>query len=921
MNRNMAKGPGPDQALRRRLAGAAFLAYHVHSFWTRGPRPLSIVNLLPPRSHGRSKIFALSMAAGLLLAAAPLHGLDPAATLTQLLHRQWGLSHGLPHASVRSLAQSPEGYLWVGTQSGLARFDGIRFEPVLDDQGETLKDQVESLVVDPRGVLWIGSYGGGLLRLEHGNLRRFGRDDGLTVPEILELAIDERGDLWVGTHGGGVLRFADGRLQVMVPAGKLPDPVVTGLLFGESGELYLVSQTAIQVYREGQLQPVPGESAGPPGLRIRGAARRRAGGLWLATDTGLLSWDAGRFAAPFPGRGPRRALSVAEDRDGNLFLGSYDGLFRFSPDGRAARFAKPHPEADSVILKLFEDAAGAIWIGTLGGGLRQLAGGELRTWGIEEGLASGLVTSVTEDGRGRLLITTRNSGLSTFEKGRFTRVEGLPEEDLWTSYIDRRNGDLWIGTSGAGLLRQRAGGAVGTNAVDAWERWGPAQGLGSGAVFTVLGTKDGAIWAGTNGGLTRLANGRVDNFTTRDGLAANEVRALAEDRQGRLWVGTNGGLSLLLPDGRFRSFGPADLFPPAGVSAIREDPYEDTLWLGTLGAGLMRFRFESGELFRFQAADGLISDDIGFVLADTTGHLWLGTSSGLVRVALRELAARGADRGAPIHTWLFDRRHGLRGTVWVQSPGACATGDGRLFFATRGGLVEVDPRRLLVQPSPPVSAALAESAPLPWRLAAPLSPPAARLGFTYSAPFGHVPEAFRLRYRLQGFDPEWRVARAERARTYQSVPPGRYTFEVEASDEEGRYSGRPLSIPVEVPARLAGPLTFAGAALAFLTLAFLIFQKVRLRIFQRRERELERQVERALAELKVLRGMLPICSLCKKIRDDQGYWEDLGGYVTAHSGVAFTASFCPDCDRKHRDHRASSEKVARLVRAVPGGGK
>ena len=119
-----------------------------------------------------------------------------------------------------------------------------------------------------------------------------------------------------------------------------------------------------------------------------------------------------------------------------------------------------------------------------------------------------------------------------------------------------------------------------------------------------------------------------------------------------------------------------------------------------------------------------------------------------------------------------------------------------------------------------MSAALAVSTPLPWRPAAPLSPPSARLGFVFSAPFGHVPEAFRLRYRLQGFDPDWRVARAERSRTYQSVPPGRYTFEVEASDEEGRYSGKPLAVPVEVEARLAGPLAFAATTLALSTLGF-----------------------------------------------------------------------------------------------------
>lgn len=838
------------------------------------------------------------------LRAAPLRALDPAATLPQLLHRHWNVDDGLPHDSVRSLAQSPDGFLWVGTQSGLARFDGIGFETVLRN------DQIESLAFDRQGVLWIGTYGNGLLRWEAGRLRQFGREDGLPVQEILELAVDPLGDLWVGTNGGGVLRFAEGRLQPVVPLAKLADPVVTGLVFGSRGELYIVSQSAVQLYQGGRLETL----APPPGLpatRFRGAARRAGGGLWLATDDGLLRWDGFHMVDPFAGRGPRRLLSVQEDRDGNVFLGGYDGILRLSPDGALARFAAPHPEADSVVWRLLEDAEGTVWIGTLGGGLRQLTGNELRTWGVEEGLASVLVTSIHEDAAGRLLLTTRNAGLSIFDHGRFTVVPDLPDDDLWTAYSDPRSGDLWIGTSGAGLLRLRGG---------QWERWGQAEGLGRGAVFVVVGTRDGAIWAATNGGLSRFRDGQIRNFTTADGLAANEVRALAEDRRGRLWVGTNGGLSLLEADGRFRSFGAADLFPDAGVVTILEDPAGDVLWLGTLGAGLLRFRPADGELSRLKASDGLISDDIGFLLHDATGHFWLGTSAGLVRVARGELEARIASPRATLHTWLFDRRHGLRGTVWAQSVGACQTRDGRLFFATRGGLVEIDPRLLAVKPAPPVTVEALPQQPLPWRFEAPLSLPAAQLGFRFSAPFRHVPEAFRLRYRLQGFDREWRLARTERERIYRAVPPGRYTFEIQASDEEGRFAGGPVAVPVEVEARLAGPLLFAATALGLLALAIFLFQKLRLRLLFRREAELERQVERALAELKVLRGMLPICSLCKKIRDDEGYWEDLGAFVAAHSGVALTASFCPDCERRQRDQRASSEKVARLVRAVPGGG-
>ena len=191
-----------------------------------------------------------SVLLGGFLAAAPLCALDPTATLPQLLHRQWDVDDGLPHASVRSLAQSPDGFLWVGTQSGLARFDGIAFE-VFDHKSSPLfaNDQIESLAVDRAGVLWVGTYGGGLLRLEGGNLRRFGREDGLTVQEILELAIDPGGNLWVGTHGGGVLRFADGRTAAITASMWSRTLLKMSLrIEGERGEIRVFNPIAPHLY-------------------------------------------------------------------------------------------------------------------------------------------------------------------------------------------------------------------------------------------------------------------------------------------------------------------------------------------------------------------------------------------------------------------------------------------------------------------------------------------------------------------------------------------------------------------------------------------------------------------------------------------------------------------------------------------------
>jgi hypothetical protein len=463
--------------------------------------------------------------------------------------------------------------------------------------------------------------------------------------------------------------------------------------------------------------------------------------------------------------------------------------------------------------------------------------------------------------------------------------------------LESHRGDLWIG-SDLGLYVHRRG---------AFEPFGAGAGLPDSPVRALLHDRAGTFWVGTDGaGLARLVDGRFVLLRAADGLAGNRVRFIHEDRRGRLWIGCYGGLSLL-EGGRFVNFGPAQGLTDGLVRSVYEDS-SGVMWIGTYGGGL--FRFADGRFVRFGGKEGLPSEILYGIAEDAAGNLWMSHNKGVFRVsraALDERARGGTGRLQPAAFGVDE----MKGNECNGgNPAVVRMEDGTLWFPTLKGAARVDPQRLPRNGVPP--AVVIEGLTVDGQPAgepARVPPGRHHLEFRFAAPSFLAPARVRVAYQLEGFDSRWLDAGSRRVAYYTNLPPGSYRFRVTATNEDGVASEAGASFALEKQARLHQRPGFWVAVAA--GLALLGFGAYRARTSQLRahERELEARVAAALADVKVLSGLLPVCASCKKIRDDRGYWTQIESYIREHSEADFSHGICPECLT-----RLYPEQAARVLR-------
>jgi ligand-binding sensor domain-containing protein len=810
--------------------------------------------------------------------------LDPTRSITQYSITSWEIEEGLPQNTVRDIVQTPDGYLWFGTQAGLVRFDGVQFQ-IFDRRSHEIfrNHHVYALAVDADGVLWVGTNGGGILQFEHGEFRYFGEEHGLPTGRItcLERGID--GEMWAGTYGGGLVRFVGDEVEVFGTAAGLSHGVVFDLAVGVAGEVWVATYGGgINRFRDGAFESW-GTEQGLPSNGAWAVEYAADGAVWVGTNGGLSRFENGAFQTTTRSEGLShdRVISLHEDRDGNLWVGTYGGgLSRFR-DGRWSSLDHRTGLSGDIVWSLFEDDKGSLWVGTLGYGLNQIQDGPFTTFGVAEGLSSAITSGLFEDRKGTLWVGTRGAGLNSLDGSAFnilTTRDGLSTDGVWSVLEDTQR-TLWVGTNGGGLnFRDEEG----------WHHIRARDGLAGDNVIAITEDRNGAIWAGTNRGLSRCRGSVCSTYTIADGLASDQVRSFAEDREGRLWVGTTGGLSRF--DGeRFTSFTTADGLSSNNVFDIYLDD-AGILWLGTYGGGLSRF---DGKIFtNFTSRDGLYDDDIATVLEDDFGYFWLGSSRGVFRVLRTDLENYGGNPSRPISYVAYGRRDGLGNSA--GHPQGLKTRDGRIWFSHLGGVSVVDPSSLEIEPAPAI---ILEE----FTVGGESIPPAAVLPsssrnfeFHFAAPTLRVPEKVKLRYQLRGFDLDWTVSKG-RVASYSLLSPGTYTFVVMASDEYNAWTGLPKEFTFTVAP--AFYQTWPFFLLSTLGIIGIVagFHHLRVRSLHQREAELTVRIEESLDRIKVLRGLLPICAACTKVKEDDGSWRELQSYVDAHSEASFTHGMCPDC--------------------------
>ena len=751
----------------------------------------------------------------LCFAAARSRALGRAHPIEQYGLDTWTSRDGLPQNSVNVILQTRDGYLWLGTEEGLVRFDGVRFTVYSSRTVPAFRQNtVETLVETADGDLWIGT-ADGLLRRHGEEFTAYRKKDGLPDDSITALAITRDGKLWIGTETGGLAGLSDDRIFTASDrASGLPDNRIISLAPAGDGSLWIGLPSGLARLQAGRLTSYAVAEGAEP-RRINSIRESKDGTLWAASSRGLIHVVGDRVAASWTSRDglPESVLGVLlEDRNGSVWVGAggataAGGLARMH-GGRIERFGSAQGlPPDAHVISLFEDREGSLWIGTVGKGLLRYRPAAVRTYSHLDGLTNDYVHTVLEAPDGTVWVGTRGGGVNAIRNGVFagavTEKNGLPS-DFVTSLGPAADGSLWVGTVGGGIARITGGTA---------RRLPPAAGLPTAGVRAVLEDRAGALWIGTSGdGLARYENGAVRNFRTRDGLAGDDVDAICEDRDGALWVGTKTGLSRWR-NGAWTTYRERNGLSSEAVRSLRADA-DGTLWIGTSGGGLIRLR--DGRFSVVTARNGLFDDVIFTILDDERGNLWMSCNRGIFRVARRDLENFFAGKQAVVASKSYGEADGMKSAECNGSfqPSGWRSRDGGLWFSTIQGVAVIRPGAIRANAHEPpviIERVLVDGRERPLDASLVIAPGSRSLQLDFTGLSFLAPDKMQFRYQLEGFDAAWVEAGTRRVAYYTNLPPRSYRFRVIAANADGVWNRKGSRTGVLDPTEIHADPVLRGA--------------------------------------------------------------------------------------------------------------
>jgi signal transduction histidine kinase/ligand-binding sensor domain-containing protein/CheY-like chemotaxis protein len=773
--------------------------------------------------------------------AFPIRALNLGLDFSQFHLSTWNADNGLPSSSVNAIAQTKDGYLWFGTYSGLARFDGVRFTVFDRANGHLPQSEILSLLAAHDGVLWIGT-ARGAARYSLGRIETFGVDKGLPEAPVVDLV--QNGDrVWAAVRNHGIYLLKGGRFHLFSPP---------GLAVGNTAH---------------SLQPAPG------------------GGVWAAGSDGVVRISAsGEPQLLEPGKtGPVRLIFA--DVNGALWAAATSGALMRLQDGAWNTDPVPnlHLSRKLVVLSMIRDRAGTLWIGTDNSGLIGIDAQRLRVYKDSPSLPEPRVTSLLEDREGALWLGMPVFGALQVREGRVTPY-GRPEGMSWDvalSVMQTRDGTVWAGLEGGGLNLLKGG---------RWRVITAPQVLAGTVPYTMLEARDGSVWVATdNSTLHRFRGSTLVEKIKIPGNPGNPA-ALAEDSAGTLWIGAvhglyrlrgarieappegagppwssvvnailtgeNGALDVATDNGLWSySSGQFTLVPGTegqNVNGLLRDS-QGTLWAGLYGTGLLRIR--SGRSRRFVPADGLPETQIVSLIEDGAGKLWIGGARGIYSAPLKALEQRAAGDTSRLVFDTIGLSEGMRSRECNggETPSVWRMRDGTLWFVTMRGLVKVDP----TTPPPPftdVPATIEElivghQVQSVGTATVKLSPAQRDIGFRYTAASFSAVDRLRFRYRLEGYDANWVGAETRHEAFYTNLPPGRYVFVVQAG-VPGNWGSTTSRLNLDVGAFWYETWLARIAGIALLLLIAAAAYLLRTRHLHRREAELAAKVEERTRELR-----------------------------------------------------------------------
>jgi signal transduction histidine kinase/ligand-binding sensor domain-containing protein len=833
---------------------------------------------------------ACLLAAGMLfctlsrLAAAP----------TDYLVDDWDTENNLPSSTVTSIEQTPDGYLWVGTYNGLARFDGARFvtfDPV--NTPELTQTRVQGLYLDANGTLWINTFRGGLTSYRDGVFRSEWPDQSsydmhtmlvdsssnrvtfvTQYGEVLRRnpaftneawsvvsptagsrpifqCTDAAGVLWFLTRDGHILQFTNGVFQPLPADGGLAGSHIYTLVADAHGQVWAGAENEIARWN-GNLFTAMTPTNSTSDIQPLQLFPMKSGALWVLDGERLRKMEGRAWTAEATqwrgllGAASGRAMGVHEDRVGGLWFNHYgNGLFHILPDGSYQRLTTRDNLPGDRVGAWFQSRDGGIWLGVDHGGLARLHDRWFHVIGRAEGLPARTALSVSGNTNGAVWIGTAGGGLALWENGKISRypVGASASANFVFSIAPRPDGGAWLSASEGEDLFQFLNGHIQRVS---WDVHG---------IKAILLDRRGRLWMGLKAGLAWWAGNAREIVNTNASGPLPAIRALAETPDGTIWAGADDGTIFRCTPDKLETFSAPDALAGQPVYSLYADA-SGTLWAGTFRGGLLRFK--NGKFSRIGAKQGLPMDVISQIQEDRHGRLWLGTHQGICCVDKAALNACADGRADSVDYVAYSRHDGLPALECSDGyqPASWRGPDGKLWFSTVRGVVWVDPDELTAKSPPPpvrVEEFRVDGEPVPLHAGKIIVPPGHnQYDFRFTALSFDAGDRARFRYQLEGFDSSWVDADTRRTAHYGPLPPRNYRFHVIACNSDGVWNDVGATVTITVKPYfyqttwflvLVGALVIGGVSVAARRLA--------TRKYRRKLAEMEQQhaIERDRARI------------------------------------------------------------------------
>ncbi len=713
--------------------------------------------------------------------------LDPTKQLTQYTLDKWGDEQGFPSGGAISIIQAQSGYLWIGTFNGIFRFDGITFTSFNKNNTPTISNNSITTIIEENvnGRIWAGSNGGGIYLVNKTEVKAINETHGLSSNVIKRLYKGRDGTIYIGT-GNGLTIFKDSVFTQYTTFGTGSDSsnnvAVTAIYEDINNRILLGTNIGLYELTETGILPISLQAISIDNMEVLSITADANNTIYLATyGSGIIKMNGDSFERmPLPNN-INKVSQLYFDSNKALWISHQNGVLRYYKDNFSALPTAPDSFEDAV-EEVIEDREGSIWITRYNGGIERLRDGLFLNYTTYEGLSENITHCIYEDKDSSMWIAT-SKGVNHFKNGNFKyygKDTGHLNGNLVRHIIRDRNGTLWLATYN-GLT------SIKNNKV---RHYTSTDGLPSNLIRYLYEDSHGNLWIGTRNGLSVYKNGTFVNYNSSNGLSNNFIMSIIEPNPGEIWIATSGGGISIFKDDTFATLTTEQGLPSNVIFRMYKDA-DGVIWLAT-NNGLSRY---DGSFFSdFRTDNGFLTSAIFQVVEDETNHLWITSDFGIIKIDKKELNQYVTNSDSiKIKEINYKQVDGLKRSECTAAASSIRASDGRLWFATLGGIAIVNIYDTLVNNVKPpvwVEHFNVDQTKYVSTLNAAIEIPAGSKSFEikYTGLSLRVPQKVKFKYQLEGYDQEWVEAGSRRIAYYTNLSPGSYKFKVKATNNDGIWS-------------------------------------------------------------------------------------------------------------------------------------